>query len=79
MVSAYQIRMPQFRHDTHPLVNNTYTQKERSLFLIANFVVWRERCSRVFRDTEATVAELITQVREQWVLTSGAYQQTQGG
>lgn len=74
MITAYQIRMPRFRQDTHPLLSKDYTAKEKSLFLIAQFVIWRDRCAKVFRDSKTTIPELLAQIREQWQLTSGTYQ-----
>lgn len=49
MNTAYHIRMQDYQQPMHPIINTHFTKRERSLFLIATFVIWRERCARTFR------------------------------
>lgn len=48
------------------LISTRYSDKERSIFLIAQFIIWRERCARIFRESAATVEELMEQVMVQY-------------
>lgn len=66
MTTEYQIRLPDYQQVNHLLININYTRRERSLFLIANFVIWRERCTRIFRDSESGLEDLLSQIKEQW-------------
>lgn len=57
------------RHARKALITNEINKEERSLLLIAQFVVWRERCSRIFTDKSIQTETLIQQVRDQWMIT----------
>lgn len=48
------------------LVNSRTTTKEKELVLIAQFIIWRERCCRIFRDKSKRIEELVQEVRMQW-------------
>lgn len=48
------------------LTNKRYTRKERSILLIPQFVLWRERYCRIFRDSEKDIEDLVDQVQTQW-------------
>lgn len=72
MLTEYQIKTPVLQQGEHPIINIKFTRRERSLFLIASFVIWRERCARIFRDAENGVTELLDQIRDQWKYSSGA-------
>ena len=37
----------------------------KEVLLITQFILWRERCQRLFKDKEKTVTELVGEVREQ--------------
>jgi hypothetical protein len=41
-------------------------RKLESVIAIACFVIWRERCNRIFREENKIVAVLIEEVREKW-------------
>lgn len=61
----------------HPLLNRSLDKKARSIFLITSFVIWRERCLRIFTDKECEINELVRQVQEQWRrFSNGGYQLT---
>ncbi|XP_078161769.1 uncharacterized protein LOC144557107 [Carex rostrata] len=62
---VFQTRLPCMTATKHPILDTSYTAKERSIFLISAFIVWRERCTRIFRETESTVAQLLVQIEEQ--------------
>lgn len=66
VAGRFQTRQPRMTAAKHPILDTGYTAKERSLFLISAFIVWRERCARIFRETENTVAQLLVQIEEQW-------------
>jgi mannosylglycoprotein endo-beta-mannosidase len=51
------------------LISNEFKKEERSLLLIAQFVVWRERCSRIFNDKSTGTDILVQQICEQWMTT----------
>ena len=38
----------------------------RGMVLLSNFVVWRERCNRIFNEKSKTIEELVSEVRDQW-------------
>lgn len=40
--------------------------RTREILLIALFICWRERCSRIFREETKTINELTEEVKEQW-------------
>ena len=48
------------------LTNKGYSRKERSILLISQFVLWRERCCRIFRNSEKDIVDLAEQVQTQW-------------
>lgn len=51
------------------LTRKTLNKEEKSALLIAQFIIWRERCSRIFTDTSNDSANFLQQTREQWSLT----------
>ena len=51
------------------LTNKELNKAERSLLLIAQFVIWRERCSRIFTDKSNEIEQLIQQIQDQWTIT----------
>lgn len=46
------------------IIDKGYTKKERSVLIISQFVLWRERCGRIFRDSTKDISELVAQVQE---------------
>lgn len=49
----------------HPIeaaldINNN--KKARGTLLVTMFVIWRERCARIFRESDKTIPELIDEV-----------------
>lgn len=64
------------RHATKALINDELNKEEKSLLLIAQFVVWRERSSRISTDKSTDNETLIQQIREQWMLTMKTGNQT---
>lgn len=60
------------------ITENNYNAKTRAILLIAQFVIWRERCTRIFRDIskqkEQLVHEIVTeyQLQERTQVTSTA-------
>lgn len=71
MLTEFQIRRPVLQQGKHPIISNRFTRRERSLFLIASFVIWREQCARIFRDSDNGVTELLDQITTQWKYRSG--------
>ncbi|XP_078169794.1 uncharacterized protein LOC144564134 [Carex rostrata] len=51
------------------LLGNELNKKEKSLLLIAQFVIWRERCTRTFTDKSNEVQILVHQAQDQWMIT----------
>ena len=43
-----------------------FTKKEISILLITHFVIWRERCTRTFREEACNLMQLAEQVEKQW-------------
>lgn len=41
------------------MADTTIQKKTREVILISNFIIWRERCNRIFNDKLKTVEELI--------------------
>jgi zinc-binding in reverse transcriptase len=50
------------------ILNRAVRKKIREVMAIACFVVWRERCNRIFREENKIVVILIEGVREKWNL-----------
>lgn len=48
------------------LVQNQVPKKYRELLLISHFVIWRERCCRIFKEKSKGIEELVHEVRMQW-------------
>lgn len=48
------------------IIHKTGERKTTELLLLAMFICWRERCSRIFTDKEKTITELLGEVKEQW-------------
>lgn len=40
--------------------------KAQEVLLTAMFIIWRERCSRIFKDITKSMEDLIEEVLEQW-------------
>ena len=47
-----------------------FSKKERSILLITQFVIWRERCNRIFREENCNMLQLVEQVEAQWRYSS---------
>lgn len=66
---------------TQALLQRTYTRKTKEIMIISRFVVWRERCSRIFKGTCKDVNDLAREIQEEYnaaVLTATRLrQQTQ--
>ncbi|KAF3332258.1 hypothetical protein FCM35_KLT01835 [Carex littledalei] len=41
-----------------------HNKKARGTLLVTMFVIWRERCTRIFRDTDKTHEQLIEEVAQ---------------
>ena len=41
------------------IVDSNYTRKERAILLITQFILWRERCSIIFREQKHDIQELL--------------------
>lgn len=48
------------------------SKRERSITLTTSFVIWRERCTRIFRDEEKTMQQLLQEVILLWQKTTTA-------
>jgi hypothetical protein len=48
------------------LLDKRRTKQLRELLLIAIFVLWRERCTRTFREKSKTIEELLEEIEIQW-------------
>lgn len=66
--TTMRMKIP-IRQARKALINNELSKEERSLLQITQFVIWRERCSRVFTDKSNSNDLLIQQVRDQWNIT----------
>lgn len=53
------------------LIEKNTAAKARQLMLISYFVIWRERCNRIFRETTKSTIELIQEVITQWRTGTG--------
>ena len=51
---------------TQALLKHTYATKTKEVMIISRFVVWRERCSRIFRGTCKDVTELAKEIQEEY-------------
>lgn len=49
------------------VVHKEGEMKSRELLLLAMFICWRERCSRIFTEKTKTLEDLIREVQEQWM------------
>lgn len=47
------------------IVSAQVNSEIKEALLITQFILWRERCRRLFTDQEKTVPELVSEVREQ--------------
>lgn len=56
------------------LTSQSLTGDEKSVLLITQFVVCRERCSRVFTDKSNNTENLLQQIQDQWRITKMAHQ-----
>lgn len=56
--------------DNIALMQEGTTKKDRELILIASFIIWRERCCRIFRGEAKTSEELIQQTLQQWTVSN---------
>jgi hypothetical protein len=50
------------------ILNKSTSKKMREIIAIAYFVIWRERCNRIFRDQNKLIDLLIEEVRDEWML-----------
>lgn len=48
------------------LIKQGTVDKIRQMLLISQFIIWRERCNRIFRETTKNTAELIQEAITQW-------------
>lgn len=58
------------------LTRNILTKDQKSVLLITQFVIWRERCLRTFTDKSHNDAQLLQQIESQWALTRMTKQTT---
>lgn len=54
------------QNDSISVITEGPTEKIRELVLISQFILWRERCCRIFRDKSKTTAELTQEATNQW-------------
>ena len=52
------------------LVDTKNDKEFREILLIALFVLWRERCTRIFQERSKNVEELAEEVKTQWNYTN---------
>lgn len=45
------------------LVDRRILREDRSLLLVAHFTIWREMCTRLFRDQQKSLQELVEEIR----------------
>lgn len=64
------IRNQHHHRDTIAMIHGRASKKERELILIAQFTLWRERCCRIFRETNKTIAILVAETVDQWKLST---------
>lgn len=48
------------------IVQNEGDSKSKEVLLLAMFICWRERCTRIFREQNKEIQELVAEVQEQW-------------
>lgn len=76
VASDLQITVP--REPIQALTEGTGTKRTRSILLITQFILWRERCNRTFRDSSKNTQQLTQEVIEQWSFYSCARGTTSG-
>ena len=54
------------RVDKCIMTDNSICKEGRELVLISNFVIWRERCNRLFKEKLKPIDELVQEVLAQW-------------
>lgn len=47
------------------ILHNVHTKTEKATLLVTQFVLWRERCSRIFRETSKETQELIYEMLQE--------------
>lgn len=47
------------------ILHNAHTKTEKATLLVTQFVLWRERCSRIFRETSKETQELVYEVLQE--------------
>lgn len=52
------------------LMQEGATKKDSGLILITNYIIWRERCCRIFREDYKTTQELIHEALDQWRISN---------
>ncbi|KAF3325645.1 hypothetical protein FCM35_KLT08725 [Carex littledalei] len=46
------------------VVDKTITTTTRETIVTTNFIIWKERCNRIFRDTTKTTQQLVDEIIE---------------
>lgn len=61
------------------ITDTTRSKKDRATILITHFVIWRERCNRIFNEKTSTAQELVSQIREESIRSRNQIEATQQG
>ena len=51
------------------MVDAAIPKKTKEIIIISNFIIWRERCNRIFNDKIKTEEQLIQDILQQWKIS----------
>lgn len=61
------------------ITDTNRSKRDRAVILITHFVIWRERCNRIFNGKTTTIEELVSQIREESIRNRTQMEATQQG
>ena len=61
------------------ITDTARSKTDRATILITHFVIWRERCNRIFNEKTSTIQELVSHIREESIWSRNQIEATQQG